>query len=53
MPAPEKTAGSVAVPLLFRFELPSCVVPSKKLTVPEGTPDDPVTFAFNETELSA
>ena len=46
MPAASVEVENVAVPLPFRLPLPICVVPSRKFTVPVGTPELPdATFA--------
>lgn len=60
MPAASVEVENVAVPLPFRLPLPICVVPSRKFTVPVGTPEVPdATFAdsamlwFKFAELGA
>jgi hypothetical protein len=50
VPAVSVEMENVATPLPLRVETPSCVVPSRKLTVPVGEPTVPgVTVAVNVT----
>ena len=50
VPAVRAAVDNAATPLPLRFELPIWVVPSRKLTVPVGTPDVPgVTVAVSVT----
>src|ERR1019366_4364330 len=50
VPAVSVEVENVATPLPFRAEVPSCVVPSRKLTVPVGAPAVPgVVVAVNVT----
>jgi hypothetical protein len=50
VPAVRAEVEKVATPLPLRAELPSCVVPSRNATMPDGTPPPPgVTVAVNMT----
>ena len=50
MPTASEEVENDATPLPFRLPLPICVAPSRKFTVPVGTPEVPdATLAANAT----